>query len=67
VNKFLELYQQASKHAYETIDPEFWKKPVFNEIVVGYFAELIVKECVDFAFAKGDNVDYLKEYFKVRD
>ena len=29
------------------------------------FAELIVRECVDRAFANGDNVDYLKQYFGV--
>ncbi len=29
------------------------------------FAELIIEECVDYAFANGDNVDYLKQYFGV--
>ena len=29
------------------------------------FAELIIRECVDYAFANGDNVDYLKQYFGV--
>jgi hypothetical protein len=29
------------------------------------FAELIVRECIDVAFDRGDNVDYLKEHFGV--
>ena len=29
------------------------------------FAELIIEECVDYAFANGDNVDYLKQHFGV--
>jgi hypothetical protein len=29
------------------------------------FAKLIIEECVDYAFANGDNVDYLKQYFGV--
>ena len=33
----------------------------FNE----KFAELIVRECIDVAFDRGDNVDYLKEHFGV--
>jgi hypothetical protein len=27
------------------------------------FAELIVGECIDVAFQRGDNVDYLKNHF----
>ena len=45
----------------------FWvgSKPATT---VGYdelekFAELIVRECIDVAFHRGDNVDYLKEHF----
>ena len=29
------------------------------------FAKLIIEECIDYAFANGDNVDYLKQYFGV--
>jgi hypothetical protein len=29
------------------------------------FAELIVRECIDVAFDRGDNVDYFKEHFGV--
>ena len=29
------------------------------------FAALIIEECVDYAFANGDNVDYLKQHFGV--
>ena len=31
------------------------------------FAELIVKECIDVAFQRGDNVDYLKEHFGIEE
>jgi hypothetical protein len=30
------------------------------------FAELIIGECIDVAFQRGDNVDYLKEHFGVK-
>jgi len=36
----------------------------FN-ISIEKFAELIMKECIDVAFHRGDNVDYLKEHFGV--
>jgi hypothetical protein len=36
-----------------------------TKMVFDKFAELIVQECVDYAFANGDNVDYLKQYFGV--
>ncbi len=29
------------------------------------FAELIIRESIDIAFRRGDNVDYLKEHFGV--
>jgi hypothetical protein len=29
------------------------------------FAQLIVGECIDIAFQRGDNVDYLKEHFGI--
>lgn len=31
------------------------------------FAHLIVGECIDVAFQRGDNVDYLKEHFGVKE
>jgi len=31
------------------------------------FAELMVRECIDVAFHRGDNVDYLKEHFGVEE
>lgn len=29
------------------------------------FAQLVVNECCDVAFNRGDNVDYLKEHFGI--
>jgi hypothetical protein len=37
----------------------------FQEEDIAKFAALIIEECVDYAFANGDNVDYLKQYFGV--
>jgi hypothetical protein len=36
-----------------------------NDVGISKFAELIVKECIDVAFHRGDNVDYFKEHFGV--
>ena len=49
-----ELYRQAHTDGFfgMAFDPE-------------KFAELIVRECIDVAFDRGDNVDYLKEHFGV--
>lgn len=50
-----QLLSQAGVH-YEVL-PE--------DTVYEKFAELIVRECIDVAFDRGDNVDYLKEHFGV--
>jgi len=34
---------------------------------LGEFAELLIKECIDVAFHHGDNVDYFKEHFGVKE
>jgi hypothetical protein len=49
------LLSQAGVH-YEVLP----KDTVYEK-----FAELIVRECIDVAFDRGDNVDYLKEHFGV--
>ena len=36
-----------------------------NDVGISKFAELIVQECIDVAFHRGDNVDYFKEHFEV--
>jgi hypothetical protein len=38
---------------------------VVREFVPEKFAKLIVAECIDVAFDRGDNVDYLKDHFGV--
>ena len=38
---------------------------VTGELDLVKFAELIVGECIDVAFHRGDNVDYLKQHFGV--
>jgi hypothetical protein len=31
------------------------------------FAQLIIQECIDVAFHKGDNIDYLKKHFGIEE
>jgi len=50
-----QLLSQAGVH-YEVLP----KDTIYEK-----FAELIVRECIDVAFDRGDNVDYLKEHFGV--
>ena len=45
----------------------FYKYGDDFEDIIEKFAELIIEECVDYAFANGDNVDYLKQYFGVEE
>jgi len=35
------------------------------EMVHAKFAELLIQQCIDIAFSRGDKVDYLKEHFGV--
>jgi hypothetical protein len=61
-----ELAEQAEIYAGELID----EGADYNQYPRYYtekFAELIVRECVDRAFANGDNVDYLKQHFGVEE
>jgi hypothetical protein len=47
---------------------DFPKDPgsyTFTPDEVTRFANFIVKECIDIAFHRGDNVDYFKEHFRV--
>ena len=50
-----ELLSQAGVH-YEVLP----KDTVYEK-----FAELIVRECIDVAFDRGDDVDYFKDHFGV--
>ncbi len=45
----------------------FYKYGDDFEEIIEKFAELIIEECVDYALANGDNVDYLKQYFGVEE
>ena len=56
--RIAELYNQA-------IVIEDGGDYVTGELDPEKFAELIIEECVDYAFANGDNVDYLKQHFGV--
>ena len=49
---------------------EYWNNPNTDKLLpaqLNKFAELIIQECIDYAFANGDNVDYLKQYFGVEE
>ena len=52
-----QLLSQAGVH-YEVLP----KDTVYEK-----FAELIIKECIDVAFDRGDNVDYFKEHFGIEE
>jgi len=45
--------------------PKDPKSYTFTPDELAEFANLIVQECIDVAFDRGDNVDYLKEHFGV--
>ena len=45
--------------------PKDPKSYTFTPDELAEFAELIIKECIDVAFDRGDNVDYFKEHFGV--
>ena len=45
--------------------PKDPKSYTFTPDELAKFAELIIKECIDVAFDRGDNVDYFKEHFGV--
>ena len=45
--------------------PKDPKSYTFTPDELAEFAELIIKECIDVAFDRGDNVDYLKEHFGI--
>jgi hypothetical protein len=45
--------------------PKDSKSYTFTPDELAEFAELIIKECIDVAFDRGDNVDYFKEHFGV--
>jgi len=45
--------------------PKDPKSYTFTPDELAKFAQLIVQECIDVAFDRGDNVDYFKEHFGV--
>jgi hypothetical protein len=60
----------VKKFAIECAGQLEWDGPIpesytFTPDEVTRFANFIVKECIDVAFHRGDNVDYFKEHFGV--
>jgi hypothetical protein len=55
------IKQLAEQAGMVIVDDEFSTYGKFAE----KFAELIVRECIDVAFDRGDNVDYFKDHFGV--
>ena len=39
--------------------------PVINPELQISFAKILVQECIDEAFRRGDDISYLKEYFNL--
>jgi len=55
--RIIEMAKQCGDWSGQTIE--------MNDVGISKFVELIVKECIDVAFHRGDNVDYFKEHFEV--
>ena len=46
-------------------DKEYFYADDFIEDELKKFAELLIKECVDYAFYHGDDIEYVKKHFGV--
>ena len=64
--RIMEYAKEARLYA-QGIYPEVNDIKEWGQVYHEKFAELIIEECVDYAFANGDNVDYLKQYFGVEE
>ena len=53
----IKLYKQAQEFAYKNISKEYWNTDNFHAVVSGKFAELIVKECAEFANEHNEEVE----------
>ena len=62
--RIMEYAKEARLYA-QGIYPEVNDIKEWGQVYHEKFAELIIEECIDYAFANGDNVDYLKQYFGV--
>ena len=65
MNKRIMEYAKEARLYAQGIYPEVNDIKEWGQVYHEKFAELIIEECVDYAFANGDNVDYLKRYFGV--
>ena len=67
----LEIYKQAITFAYGTVEKEHWNTSVFQGVIAGKFAELIVRECVEVIkwtpsqFPNDEYVKNITEHFGV--
>ena len=64
--RIMEYAKEARLYA-QGIYPEVNDIKEWGQVYHEKFAKLIIEECVDYAFANGDNVDYLKQYFGVEE
>ena len=53
----IKLYKQAQEFAYKNISKEYWNTDNFHAVVSGKFAELIVRECAEFANEHNEEVE----------
>ena len=65
MNERIMEYAKEARLDAQGIYPEVNDIKEWGQVYHEKFAELIIEECVDYAFANGDNVDYLKQYFGV--
>ncbi len=52
----VEIYKQAITFAYGTVEKEHWDTSVFQGVIAGKFAELIVRECCN--VLQGEDIRY---------
>jgi hypothetical protein len=60
-----ERLKLLAEQAEDWADNQNFYESDYRDYLMEKFAELIVRECIDVAFDRGDNVDYLKEHFGI--
>jgi len=65
------MNERIKSIAIECAGALYWDPPKdpteysYTPLELTRFVNFLVKECIDVAFQRGDNVDYLKEHFGV--
>jgi hypothetical protein len=60
-----ERIKQLAEQAEKYTDDNFKGEPVWSEVYDQKFAELIVQECIYYAFCHGDDIAYVNKHFGI--